>query len=298
MGKHLCHTLLVAFIMSWLLIGQTKGPALASDVKFSEGSALADILTRGEIRIGLEVGYMPFEMIDKRSGLRQKEIRHGGFRRKGRQLSLMGFDIDMGIEMAKSLGVKPVFVDTIWPSIIPALKLNRFDIIFGGMSVTEKRKGEVDFAKPFMVVGQTILLNARHKKAVKSYRDLDAPTYTVVSKPGTTGEAAVLKRMPRATYMPVNTEMDGALRVLEGTADAFVYDLPFNAVFKAMHPSNKLIFLDQPFTKEPIAWAIRKNDPDFLAWLNNFLNEIKQDGRFEKMYDKWFESTDWFKYAR
>jgi hypothetical protein len=33
---------------------------------------------RGELRIGLEVGYMPFEMIDKRSGLRQKEIRHGG----------------------------------------------------------------------------------------------------------------------------------------------------------------------------------------------------------------------------
>jgi hypothetical protein len=33
----------------------------------------------------------------------------------------MGFDIDIGIEMAKALGVKPVFVDTIWPSIIPAL---------------------------------------------------------------------------------------------------------------------------------------------------------------------------------
>jgi polar amino acid transport system substrate-binding protein len=33
----------------------------------------------------------------------------------------MGFDIDVGIEMAKALGVKPVFVDTLWPSIIPAL---------------------------------------------------------------------------------------------------------------------------------------------------------------------------------
>jgi polar amino acid transport system substrate-binding protein len=49
----------------------------------------------------------------------------------------MGFDIDIGIEMAKALGVKPVFVDTLWTSIIPALNLGRFDIIFGGMSVTE-----------------------------------------------------------------------------------------------------------------------------------------------------------------
>jgi hypothetical protein len=60
-----------------------------------------------------------------------------------------------------------------------------------------------------------------------------------------------------------DTEIEGAMRVLEGTADAFVYDFPFNAVFRAMHPSNQLVFLDEPFTEEPIAWAIRKNDPDF-----------------------------------
>jgi polar amino acid transport system substrate-binding protein len=267
-------------------------------VELSKDSTLEGVLQRGELRIGLEVGYMPFEMIDKRSGLRQKGIRHGGFRRKGRQLSLMGFDIDMGIEMAKALGVKPVFVDTLWPSIIPALNLGRFDIIFGGMSVTEGRKKKVDFADPFMTVGQTVLLNAKHEKMVKSYTDLNDPKFVVVSKPGTTGEEAVQRLISKATYETVDTEMEGAMRVLEGTADAFVYDLPFNAVFLAMHPSDQLIFLDKPFTKEPIAWAIRKNDPDFLKWLNKFLKEMKQDGRFEKIYDKWFKNTDWFKYVR
>ena len=298
MGKHICFTILAAVILSGLWMGPGNGPALAADMEFSEGSALAGILQHGELRIGLEAGYMPFEMIDKRSGLRQREIQHGGFRRKGRQLSLMGFDMDMGIEMTKALGVKPVFVDTIWPSIIPALNLGRFDIIFGGMSVTEGRKEKVDFAEPFMIVGQTVLLNARHEKAVRSYKDLDDPAYTVVSKPGTTGEAAVFKRIPRATYMPVNTGMDGAMRVLKGTVDAFVYDFPFNAVFKAMHPAASIVFIDEPFTKEPIAWVIRKDDPDFLSWLNNYLKEIKQDGRFDKMYNKWFNNTDWFKYAR
>jgi polar amino acid transport system substrate-binding protein len=241
---------------------------------------------------------MPFEMIDKRSGLRQKEVRHGGFRRKGRQLSLIGFDIDIGIEMAKALGVKPVFIDTLWPSIIPALKLGRFDIIFGGMSVTEERKKLVDFADPFMTVGQTVLLNAKHKNSVKSYKDLNDAKFVVVSKPGTTGEEAVQRLIPNATYETVDTETDGGMRVLVGTADAFVYDFPFNAVFSAMHPSDQLIFLDEPFTKEPIAWAIRKNDPDFLKFLNGFLQDIKKDGRFDKIYNKWFVSTDWFKYAR
>jgi polar amino acid transport system substrate-binding protein len=298
MLKTICFKIIFAILLSWLWLGQWNAPGLAQDVELSKDSTLEGILRRGELRIGLEVGYMPFEMIDKRSGLRQKEIRHGGFRRRGRQLSLIGFDIDMGIEMAKALGVKPVFIDTLWPSIIPALNLGRFDIIFGGMSVTESRKMKVDFADPFTTVGQTVLLNAKHKGSVKSYKDLNDSKFIVVSKPGTTGEEAVQRLIPKATYETADTEIDGAMRVLEGTADAFVYDFPFNAVFSALHPSDQLIFLDEPFTREPIAWAIRKNDPDFLKWLNNFLYEIKQDGRFEKMYVKWFKETDWFKYVR
>ena len=298
MFKTICLKIIMVFILSVLGLVQGNAPALAADVELSKDSTLEGIIQRGELRIGLEVGYMPFEMIDKRSGLRQKEIRHGGFRRKGRQLSLMGFDIDIGIEMAKALGVKPVFVDTLWPSIIPALKLGRFDIIFGGMSVTETRKTQVDFANPFMTVGQTVLLNAKHKNTVKSYQDLNDSKFVVVSKPGTTGEEAVQRLISKATYETADTEIEGAMRVLKGTADAFVYDFPFNAVFNAMHPSDQLIFLDEPFTKEPIAWAIRKNDPDFLKFLNSFLEEIKKDGRFDKIYNKWFVKTDWFKHAR
>ena len=298
MLKTICFRIIIPLILAGLVFVPGGAPVMAADIVLSKDSTLEGILSRGELRIGLEVGYMPFEMIDKRSGLRQKEVRHGGFRRKGRQLSLMGFDIDMGIEMAKALGVKPVFVDTLWPSIIPSLNLGRFDIIFGGMSVTEARKKKVDFANPFMTVGQTVLLNARNKGSVTTYRDLNDPKFVVVSKPGTTGEEAVLSLIPKATYETVDTESEGAMRVLKGTADAFVYDFPFNAVFNAMHPSDQLIFLDQPFTKEPIAWAIRKNDPDFLKWLNEFLGEIKQDGRFDKIYDKWFKNSDWFKFVR
>jgi polar amino acid transport system substrate-binding protein len=298
MFKTICFKVIILIILSMLQLVIGDAPALAADVELSKDSTLEGIIQRGELRIGLEVGYRPFEMIDKRSGLRQKKIRHGGFRRKGRQLSLMGFDIDIGIEMAKALGVKPVFVDTRWPSIIPALKLGRFDIIFGGMSVTEARKAQVDFADPFMTVGQTVLLNAKHGNTVKSYKDLNDAKYVVVSKPGTTGEEAVQRLISQATYETADTEDEGAMRVLNGTADAFVYDLPYNAVFFAMHPSDQLIFLDEPFTKEPIAWAIRKNDPDFLKFLNGFLEEIKKDGRFDKIYQKWFINTDWFKYAR
>ncbi|MBT8370961.1 MAG: transporter substrate-binding domain-containing protein [Desulfobacterales bacterium] len=298
MLKTICFKIMIPLILFGLLLAPGDPLVLAADVELSKDSTLEGIINRGELRIGLEVGFMPFEMIDKRSGLRQKEVRHGGFRRKGRQLSLMGFDIDMGIEMAKDLGVKPVFVDTLWPSIIPALNLGRFDIIFGGMSVTEGRKKLVDFAKPFMTVGQTVLLNAKHEDDVQSYKDLNDSKYIVVSKPGTTGEEAVKSLIPNATYQTADTESEGAMMVLNGTADAFVYDFPYNAVFITMNPSDQLIFLDQPFTKEPIAWAIRKNDPDFMKFLNDFLIKLKADGRFDKIYQKWFLSSEWHRFAR
>ncbi len=281
-----------------ILAGAGIQPVSAADVELSKDSTLEGILQRGVLRVGLEVGYMPFEMIDKRGGLRQKEIRHGGFRRKGRRLNLIGFDIDMGMEMASALGVKVEFVDTLWPSIIPALNLGRFDIIMSGMSVTEARRERVDFSEPFLWIGQTVLLNVKHKSSVTSYKDLNDPKFIVASKPATTGEEAVMKLIPSCTYRPYDTEKEGATAVLTGEADAFVYDLPFNAVFSSLHGSDKIIFLDKPFTVEPIAWAIRKNDPDFLNWLNEFLVEVKEDGRFEKMHTKWFKNTDWYRYVR
>ena len=287
-----------AFMAGMMLLCVFSSPAAGVDVELSKDSTLEGILSRGVLRIGLEVGYMPFEMVDMRSGVRQRSLRHGTLRTSSRKVNLMGFDIDMGIAMAKELGVKVEFVDTRWSSIIPALKLGRFDVIFGGMSVTEERKQEVDFAEPFMTIGQTVLVKKAHQGTVQTYTDLNDPKYAVVSQPSTTGEAAVQEHLPKAEYRPMPTAMQGARAVLQGEADAFVYDLPFNAIFHSMYGKDALIFLDEPFTKEPLAWAVRKNDQDFLDFLNGFLQQIKQDGRFERMYTKWFESTDWFRFAR
>ena len=273
-------------------------PAFGADIELAKDSTLEGILKRGKLRVGLEPGYMPFEMVDKRGGLRQRDLRSGDVRFRGQQANFIGFDMDVAREMANALGVKLVPVNTAWPSIIPALNLGRFDIIMSGMSVTEERKKRIDFADPYMTVGQTVLVNIKHKEVITSYKQLNDPKYTVTSKPGTTGEEAVYKFLPKCNYQPFDTELEGAMAVVKGSADAFVYDLPYNVVFMSMHGQGKLVFLDQPFTVEPLAWGIRKNDPDFLKWLNNFLTEIKKDGRYDIIYNRWFKNTDWFQYVR
>jgi len=248
----------------------------AADFELAKKSTLEQILKRGELRVGFEAGYMPFEMTDKKG-------------------NYIGFDIDIGKEMAKAMGVKFVPVNTAWDGIIPSLITGKFDIIMSGMTITQERNFKVNFADPYIVVGQTILLNKKWKDVVKSYKDLNDPKFTITSKLGTTGEQAVKRLIPKANYKSFETETEAVMEVLNGEADAFVYDLPYCAVFYAQHGKGKLVFLDKPFTYEPLAWAINKGDPDFLNWLNNFLRQIRNDGRYEYYYNKWFKSTDWLK---
>ena len=249
---------------------------LADDIELAKKSTLEEITKRGELRVGFEAGYMPFEMSNKKG-------------------EFVGFDIDMAKEMAKAMGVKFVPVNTNWDGIIPALINKKFDIVMSGMTITQERNLQINFADPYIVIGQTLLINSKHKDTIKSYKDLNDAKFTITSKLGTTGEQAVKRLIPKAVYKSFETETEGAMEVLNAKADAFVYDLPFCVTFMAQQGKDKLIFLDEPFTFEPLAWAIRKGDPDFLNWLNNFLRQVKNDGRYEPIYNKWIKSTEWLK---
>ncbi len=250
--------------------------ANAADIDLAKKSTLNSILKSGELRCGIASGYIPFQMTDN----------------KGR---IVGFEIDLAREMAKAMGVKFVPVNMEFDGIIPALLTNKIDIITAGMTVNQERNLQINFAEPFMVVGQTALVNKKLAGKIKSYKDLNSPEYTVVSKLGTTGEQAAKRLLPKAKYKSFDLETDAALEVLNGKASAMIYDLPFNAIFMAEQGKGKLVFLDKPFTFEPLGWGIRKGDPDFINFLNNFLHQIKNDGRYEKLYNKWFESTAWRK---
>jgi len=250
--------------------------AIGADIELAKKSTLETILKRGALWVGFDSGYMPFEMTDQ----------------KGRYV---GFDIDMAKEMAKAMGVKFVPINTAWDDIIPSLTTEKFDIIISGMTITQERNLKINFADPYIIAGQTILINKKHAGKIKSYKDLNDSRYIVTSQSSTTGETAVKILIPKCIYKSFKTENEAASEVLNGKADAFVYDLPFCAVIMAMQGKGKLFFLDTPFTYEPLAWAIKKGDPDFMNWLNNFLRQIKNDGRYDRIYNKWIKSTDWIK---
>lgn len=258
---------LLGFILSAMMVFSFTASAVAEDV-------LDEIMKRGTLLVGMEAGYMPFEMRSKKG-------------------DIIGFDVDMTTAMAKAMGVKVEYINTNWDGIIPALTTKKYDIIASGMTITQERNLKINFATPYITVGQTVLLSKKLAGKIKSYSQLNNPKYTISSKLGTTGEQAVKRMIPRAKYLSYETEQEGTMEVINGKVDAFVYDLPFNAIMANDKGKGKIVHLDKPFTFEPLGWAIRKGDPDFLNWLNNFMFQIKNDGTYDRIYAKWFKSSKW-----
>ena len=253
--------------------------SFADDIELWKKSTLNAILQRGELRVGMEPGYMPFEMKDK----------------KGR---IIGYDVDMAKKMAKEMGVKLKLVPTAWDGIVAGLVTGKYDIIMSGMTITQQRNLKINFANPYVVVGQTMMIRKELAGKIKSAADLDKPEYTVVTKLGVTGEIATKKFFKKAKIITFETESDAASEVLNGKADGMVYDQPYNILFMSNKGKDKLVHLDTPLTYEPLGWAIRKGDPDFLNWLNNFLTQIKGDkvvDFHEKLNEKWLRDTSWLK---
>jgi polar amino acid transport system substrate-binding protein len=260
--------LVMMFVVLAMALTLTAGSVLAG--------ALEEIQKRGKLRVGMEPGYMPFEIMNK----------------KGK---IIGFDVDMANKMAEAMDVKVELVNTAWDGIIPALLTGKFDILMSGMTLTQQRNMSINFAQPYIVIGQSVLVSKKLEGTVENYRDLNDPKYTVGSKLGTTGEQAVKRMIGNAKYISYETEQEGVLELINGKVDAFVYDMPYNAIAFVQRGGNKIYHLGEPFTYEPLAWAVKKGDPDFLNWLNNFMFQIKNDGTYEKIFKKWFANDAWLK---
>ncbi|MBU4426731.1 MAG: transporter substrate-binding domain-containing protein [Proteobacteria bacterium] len=269
MKKVLFALLTLVFIGSFCV-----GSTMALTVEdIAKTSAIEEILKRGKLLVGLEAGYQPFEMQDEKG-------------------NIVGFDVDMAYELGKAIfgkgGEKKVeIMNTAWEGIIPSLMTHKFDIIMAGMTVLQSRNLKVNFCEPYYYIGQCILINKKDKDKYKSYKDLNKKGVIITSRLGTTGAFTAERLMPKATYRLFKTEAEGALQVANGIADAFIYDEPQVRVNAAKY-KDTTIGLFEPLTYEPLAWAIRKGDPDFLNFLNNFLRQVRGDGRWDQLKQKWF----------
>ncbi|MBN1881843.1 MAG: transporter substrate-binding domain-containing protein [Deltaproteobacteria bacterium] len=244
----------------------------------SEMSTLNTILKRGKLIVGMDVSdvrYQPFEM-------------------KNANGELIGFDVDLAQLMADELGVSLEIVQTGWDGIIPALINRKFDVIISGMGVTTERNKVVNFSDPYYLSGKCLLIHINSAGIITSYRDLNTEDMVVAT--AFYSDMALDRYIPNASVIRYASDEEAVMDVIEGNSDAYIADKARVAIYARSYPDNTLALLT-PFTYEPIAIGVRKGDPDFLNWINNFIRIINGDGRLAMLEQKWMVdyvyTTDW-----
>ncbi|NLN16554.1 MAG: basic amino acid ABC transporter substrate-binding protein [Firmicutes bacterium] len=242
--------------MRRLLVVMTIASALFA---FCLAGASAQTLT-----VGTDAAYKPFEFIDE-------------------QGEFQGFDIDLIRAIGEAMGMEVVLINTAWDGIIPGLINGDYDVIISAMTITPERAESVDFSDPYFDAGQSILVR-KERTDIQGRDDLIGKTVAV--QIGTTGDLAVSEvegiKVSRFNLMP-----EAFQELLNGAADAVVGDNATVIDFAAQNP-DLVTVIGEPFTEEQYGIAIRKGNKELLAKVNAALAQIRADGTYQTIFDKWF----------
>jgi len=227
-------------------------------------STLDKVLERGTLILGTEPEFAPFETRNEKG-------------------EFVGFDMDLARMLAGDLGVDLRIQAMKWTSLPTALKNGEIDLIISGMTATPERAESLSFTDPYFHTSLCLLVHT--DSGIEKPEDADGKRLVV--KQGTTGDKAAGKLFPNATVTRLQKEADCALDVVNGRADAFLYDQLSVLRHHKNNPQSTRALL-KPLSKEPYAMAVRLGDEKFVARLNRFLGDIRADGRYGKLWDEYF----------
>jgi len=241
----------------------------------ASAGTLEEIAQRGELRVAVQTQGPPFSFVDK----------------KGERT---GSSIELVKLMAQEMGGKVTFEDYDWDGLIPALLSKKADILAADMTSTPKRAMKVAFTSPFMYTA-TVAFTKQESK-IKTMADAKKDGLSVAVLLGSTGETEAKKAFPKAQLK--SYKGGGPLlidAVLKGQADVGVNDRSAVLGQMASYPPKSIRILPGELSKEPLAFAVRYDSMDLLAWINLFFLTVQLDGRLDQNLNFWVNSLDWKK---
>lgn len=199
-----------------------------------------------------------------------------------------GFDIDLIKAIGKKAGFTPVIKPMEFDGIIPALQAHAADGGLAGMTITEKRKKVIDFSDPYYDSGLKLIVLA-NDNSIKTIADLAGKK--VATKTGTTAANYMEKHMPKGTdniSFPATSDIYTAL--LGGSVQAAFHDAPNVAYFAKIKGKDKVKVLPKLYEGQQYGIAFAKGDK-WVKPTNKALAELKADGTYKTIYEKYFGSS-------
>ena len=238
---------------------------------FDAGTTMAALQQKGKIVVGVKFD---------QPGFGQKNPATG---------EVEGFDV----EVAKLIAVgifggtvedvddKVEFIEAVSKNREPFIQEGKVDIVVATYTINDTRKQVVDFAGPYFVARQDIMVKA-DDTTIRSVNDLNGKK--VCSVKGSTSEKNLVAKAPRAETLLFDTYSECAEALGDGRVVAVTTD---NTILAGLvqQSQNAYKLVEAPFSDEPYGIGLKKGDDDFRDFLNDRLEEIFDGGEWAEAFE-------------
>ena len=246
---------------------------------FPDGSTMAAIEAKGKLTIGVSADTLLFGARNPQTGF------------------IEGFDIDMLKEVARAIFGESLSDEEVYGLLdivvipysqrIPKLRSGEVDIVAHTMTINCVRWQQIAFSSEYYRSGQRVMVEAT--SSFQSIDDLAAAQAVVCVPAGSTNEEKLLADYPQIDAVALPDISDCLVRLQQGKVDAITGDDTVLAGLQVQDPATKVV--GDNFTFEPYGLGIAAERVDFVRFVNAVLQEMRDDGRWQQVYDKWLLAT-------
>jgi glutamate transport system substrate-binding protein len=248
---------------------QAKNTAeVNEEAQFDEGTTMAELNEAGSITVGTKYDQPGF-------GLQNPQTDEPE-----------GFDVEIAKIIAGELGIaadKIKWVEAVSANREQFIQNGDVDMVVATYTINDERKQLIDFAGPYYVAGQDIMVAKDNPEGIKGPDDLAGKK--VCSVEGSTPAQNIRDNYPDAklTLFDVYSKCADALG--NGQVDAVTTD---NVILTGLVAASDGDFelVGNPFTEEPYGIGVEKGDDDFRNFINDVLEQSFEDGTWAEAWDR------------
>ena len=219
----------------------------------------------GVLRVGSETTFPPFEFTEGDK--------------------YVGFDVDLSEAIAKKLGLKMQFVSMGFDALIPAAQSGDIDMIAAGINATPEREKVLTFSDVYFKDAGYVTVVRKDNTSINSMQDLAGKT--VGAQIGTI-PVDMAKAIPNTTVKEIDSNATIFMELNAGTIDGAIIDNAVAMYYLKQGADKDLRLAGQPSESPGTVLGFKKDNAALRDAVNKALKELKEDGTYQKIYEKWF----------
>ncbi|EJL84646.1 periplasmic component of amino acid ABC-type transporter/signal transduction system [Pantoea sp. GM01] len=250
-------------VMGMMAVALVAGVNVKS---FAADDLLAQVKSKGELRVGLEGTYPPFSFQDEKG-------------------QLTGFEVEFAQELAKHLGVKADLRPTKWDGMLASLDSKRIDVVINQVTISAERQKKYDFSTPYTISGVQALTLKQNAAGITKPEDLSGKKVGVGL--GSNYEQWLRDNVKGVDIRTYDDDPTKYQDLRSKRIDAILVDR-LAALDLVKKTGDTMAVAGPAFSRLESGVALRKGNDTLLKAIDAAIADMQKDGSLSKLSEKWF----------